>query len=315
MRHPVLSLILAGLAAEACTVTEGTACVEVGEGVETCPSVDEADPDEMWTPGQCGVDVGRLLAQQNEEPEVRDTDLTGPRCCYDAKIVDSQPGMCVVGRPYPAGAGCAVDGDEAGAVGGWTRMAYAEHASVAAFARLTLQLMALGAPLPLLADVQAAAADEVRHARRCAEVVRALGGPAVAFGAFDVGAPEGQATLASVGAAALAEGCFGETLAALVALEAAAGAEGLAAEVLAEIAADEARHAQLSWRIAAWALRVGGEPVRCAMRDVAPVLPGPAVDDEDSRAAGLLGPAATRAVVERGYAEVVRPALLALGVG
>ena len=174
-------------------------------------------------------------------------------------------------------------------------------------------LRAAGVPVPL--SRVAFSAEEVRHARRCAEVVRALGGPDVVFGPFDVGAPEGPATLPAVAAAALAEGCFGETLAALVALEAAAGAEGLAAEVLTEIAADEARHAQLSWRIAAWALRVGGEPVRRALRDVAPVLPGPAVDDEDSRAAGLLGPVATRTVVARGYAEVVRPALLALGVG
>jgi hypothetical protein len=44
----------------------------------------------------------------------------------------------------------------------WAADGAAEHASIASFARATLQLMALGAPAGLLADTQRAAADEVR---------------------------------------------------------------------------------------------------------------------------------------------------------
>ena len=43
----------------------------------------------------------------------------------------------------------------------WTAMGLAEHASVASFARFTLQLMAVGAPAELLHAAQLGAADEV----------------------------------------------------------------------------------------------------------------------------------------------------------
>ncbi len=63
----------------------------------------------------------------------------------------------------------------------WTETARLEHASIAAFARFVLQLMALGAPAELVAaDVLATiATDEARHAElawRCvAWMVRAFG--------------------------------------------------------------------------------------------------------------------------------------------
>ena len=44
----------------------------------------------------------------------------------------------------------------------WSRDALAEHASIASFARFSLQLMAVGAPSALLADAQRAASDEAR---------------------------------------------------------------------------------------------------------------------------------------------------------
>ncbi len=47
----------------------------------------------------------------------------------------------------------------------WTRVGLMEHASVAAFSRFSLQLMALGAPSDLLQKSHEAAADEIRHAR------------------------------------------------------------------------------------------------------------------------------------------------------
>jgi hypothetical protein len=47
----------------------------------------------------------------------------------------------------------------------WTRIAALEHASVASFARFTLELLALAAPPDLLLAAQRAALDEVEHAR------------------------------------------------------------------------------------------------------------------------------------------------------
>ena len=46
----------------------------------------------------------------------------------------------------------------------WQADALMEHASIASFARFSLQLLALGAPARLVRDAQAAALDEVRHA-------------------------------------------------------------------------------------------------------------------------------------------------------
>ena len=47
----------------------------------------------------------------------------------------------------------------------WEAAATAEHASVAAFARHSMQLMALAAPMQLIRDAHEAALDEIRHAR------------------------------------------------------------------------------------------------------------------------------------------------------
>ena len=49
----------------------------------------------------------------------------------------------------------------------WTRIALMEHASIAAFARFTLQLMSLGAPAALVERATAAMADEIKHAKAC----------------------------------------------------------------------------------------------------------------------------------------------------
>src|SRR5262245_889099 len=47
----------------------------------------------------------------------------------------------------------------------WLRDAQMEHASIASFARFTLELLAVGAPAELVADSQRASLDEIEHAR------------------------------------------------------------------------------------------------------------------------------------------------------
>src|SRR5690349_3292760 len=50
-----------------------------------------------------------------------------------------------------------------------------EHAAVATFARLSLELLALGAPSDLVVAAHDAALDEVRHARQSYAIASALG--------------------------------------------------------------------------------------------------------------------------------------------
>jgi hypothetical protein len=130
-----------------------------------------------------------------------------------------------------------------------------EHASIAAFARFSLQLLALGAPPDLVAAAAAAMADETRHAELCFELASRYGardcgpGPLALEGAFEA------VDLGSIVELVLEEGCIGETSAALEARWAAeAASEPPVREVLERIAADEERHAALAFRFVAWAL-------------------------------------------------------------
>jgi hypothetical protein len=76
-------------------------------------------------------------------------------------------------------------------VAGWTEQALMEHASVAAFARFSLQLLQVGAPSELVSGAAAAMADEVRHAQTCFELARRHAGvdigpgPLSSQGAFE----------------------------------------------------------------------------------------------------------------------------------
>ena len=112
-------------------------------------------------------------------------------CCYDWHV------LCVGGRALrgpegPLAASPTSRPDWAGAASiaavpadvrehlstYWEREAAFEHASVAAFARASLSLLALGAPPDLLAATHAAAIDEVEHARLCYGLASSYGGAA-----------------------------------------------------------------------------------------------------------------------------------------
>jgi len=58
----------------------------------------------------------------------------------------------------------------------WTARMVAEHRSTSVFAQMATQLMEANAPIDATAIVLRMAADELRHAEICGEVVRALGG-------------------------------------------------------------------------------------------------------------------------------------------
>jgi hypothetical protein len=145
----------------------------------------------------------------------------------------------------------------------WRDDARMEHASVASFARFTLHLLALGAPPDLVIDAQRAGIDEVEHTRLCLAVAASIDGRDLGPDALDVAGSLGAVTLLDALRAAVTEGCVGETFAALTVRRRAELARSEAVRAtLARIADDEARHAALSWRFAAWAIARGGDEAR-----------------------------------------------------
>jgi hypothetical protein len=196
----------------------------------------------------------------------------------------------------------------------WTRVGLMEHASVAAFARFALQLLALGAPPDLLFDTQRAMGDETEHARLCFALASTHAGHPVGPGPLRLdGALEGSADLESVLRLVFREGCIGETVAAVEAAEAAEHAESEALQrVLRRIADDEQRHAALAWRFAGWALEVSNgalahvviEELRVAERTA-----GESFEEEDSAALrfGMVDDARRAEIRRRVLSEVVAP--------
>ena len=156
----------------------------------------------------------------------------------------------------------------------WLEQAGYEHASVASFARTTLELLALGAPADLVRDTQLAALDEVRHAQALYAVARSLGARDPGPGPVTTDRPLAR-DLVSFAVATFEDACIGETVGALAAQRAAETAEDPElARVLSAIAVDEDRHAALAWRTLAWATRRGGEAVAHAVRQRVLVLEG-----------------------------------------
>jgi hypothetical protein len=144
----------------------------------------------------------------------------------------------------------------------WTKLGQLEHASIAAFARFSLQLLALGAPPDLVESCTQALADETAHTKLCFELASAYAGRAVGPGPLDIDGSLAASSLGDIVDLVLAEGCFGETSAALEAFEAAESAvDPVIAAAYAQIAADEQRHAELAFRFVRWALERGGNEV------------------------------------------------------
>jgi hypothetical protein len=137
----------------------------------------------------------------------------------------------------------------------WSRNALMEHASVAAFARFVLELLALGAPAELVRDAQRALGDEIEHAEICFALASAHAGEVLGPGKLSPEGALGRMSLVDVVETAILEGCIGETLAAVEALAAAQYAtDDAARSALTRIAEDERRHAELGFRFVRWAL-------------------------------------------------------------
>jgi hypothetical protein len=140
----------------------------------------------------------------------------------------------------------------------WTRVAQMEHASIAAFARFTLQLLALGAPSELVVASNQAMSDETEHARLAFALASAFSGREIGPDTLPIEGALDGADLDAFVATLLREGCIGETRAAVEAYEMLGDSRDAAVrEVLEIIARDETRHAELAWRTLAWLLASG----------------------------------------------------------
>lgn len=199
----------------------------------------------------------------------------------------------------------------------WLEAARAEHASIAAFSQLSLELLAAGAPPALLTETLRAAQDEVEHAKRCFALAQAASGPAgAAHGPApfpdvlrkDAGAGRGGRArlLERLAVDSLRDGCLGEGHSARV-LQAAAerAADPALSRTLHGLSTDEARHAELGWSILAFCLSAGGAEVRAALARAARELkaaPPPAPLGEtraDLSQHGFLPPADITEAFER----------------
>jgi hypothetical protein len=136
----------------------------------------------------------------------------------------------------------------------WIRKGLGEHASVAAFARFSLQLLGLAAPPDLLAAAACAMQDEITHARLCFGVAARISGRSAGPGPLNIdNVLAGSNDPAEILSAAITEGCVNETIS--VAYEEVArgrSEDPSIRRVLERIVADEQRHSDLAWRFAEW---------------------------------------------------------------
>ena len=140
----------------------------------------------------------------------------------------------------------------------WTETARSEHASVPAFARLSLTLVSLGAPARLVEAAHRAALEEIDHARLAFALAGAYAGERVGPGAL----PELRTspavtvgTLAELAHESLVDGCLNEGFSAAVAAASADRArDPVARDEWAAIARDESSHAELAWAVVTWCL-------------------------------------------------------------
>jgi len=338
---------LALLASTGCTVTEQV-CVDEAEGEVTLENAST-----QWL---CDGGLRYELTAVGETQESSSTNLICADGTFQAKsaagapcappapnppgVVDGRP-MRVHGeaKTAPVGSGDAwiVRGPTAAMqtmpltllqrsilAAQWLRAATYEHASVASFARFTLDLMRFGAPPALLHAAQAAGADEVRHAELSFTLAQRFDADAKQPGALDLGA---QLTLspdlATFAADTFREGCVGETLAAVRAAERRAVATDPAVcDVLDVLIEDEGEHAKLAWSTVQWAIAEGGQPVIDAIAAAAQQArselmapPRPTQHPEARqglRAFGVLSPAAESRALRVAWDAVIAPALAGL---
>lgn len=323
----------------AATPTGGQACLAVASAA-ACPDPATLTPADLI--GGCGSAILSIDGPggPGSDPTGGGTDSGQAWCCYPVHqtaatcdygrpyVVDGEPRVAAVtaGPDWP-GAPCPdaalPEGAREALAAAWLDAALDEHAAVAAFAQVALELVGFGAPPDLVDDTLRAGRDEIGHARLGFALASRYAGAPRSPGRLALSPHAPSTDLAAFAAATAREGCVGETITALLAAESRAQATDPAVlAALAVIAAEEEQHAALAWRTVAWAVRAGGEQVRAAVAEVfAEVartgVPVPARVAAGPHAArmvehGVPDAALARRVLDRALGEVVLPAAAVL---
>jgi hypothetical protein len=294
---------------------------------------------------RCGVSTGGtqvLDTLPTKNPEV---------CCFKVK------GACAIGRPFvvdglarlaelTSGTGWSsatttnpdlhaldiptTEEERVALADVWSLDALTEHASVASFAQLILELLALGAPAHLVRGAQEAMADEIRHAEHAFALASFYAGTPLAPTALDTNLHSAPNANVRVGAAArldladfaartASEACIAETIASLI-LHAAADAatNRVLADLLRTTAEEESRHALLGYEIVRWAIAKGGDEARTRVSSVfadasahvgfGAVPPA----EKDLRRHGILSRADRQSIAARALTELIEPIRMSL---
>ncbi len=203
----------------------------------------------------------------------------------------------------------------------WLRDAQSEHASVASFARFTLQCLALGAPVDLVMAAQKATQEEIEHARLSFGLAARYLGQTYEPTALDVSGALDATDWLSVTLAVVSEGCIAETVSAVLLTGARdAALDPHVKNVLSRLVDEELAHAELAWKFLTWALtaaphlaeRVSAVFAKAESHIGLGELHHDGPNDAMLRAHGCLPRDELRQLARQALAEVVRPAATGL---
>ncbi|MFK7928029.1 MAG: ferritin-like domain-containing protein [Myxococcota bacterium] len=303
---------------------------------QICLDIDDAD---TCPTGESALFAVRERVGSPEDPDFcwyDISDVCGPvqlddtPCCFAAQVEV----MCE-GRPLSTDAGARtaalqegagwsgqtqilgdLSPEQAGAAAThWRNVALAEHASIASFARVVLELCALGAPADLVTDAVRAQADEVRHSKLAFSLLSEASGTAITPGPLRLDDLQIRTEARQILRATILEGCINETLSAAEVKESAERCTHPAlAHHLRDVAIDEARHASLAWRTVSWLIEQHPE-LRDEAKEIVrahlarPVSPTQRADrSAHAHRIGSLRPAERQAIFDHVDAQVIRRA-------
>jgi hypothetical protein len=193
----------------------------------------------------------------------------------------------------------------------WREVGLMEHASVAAFARFAMQLLAQGAPPDLVLAAQDAMRDETQHARLAFALASAYAGRDIGPGPLAIDGALDEESPRDILRMVIREGCIGETVAAIEAAEAAEHAtDPLVKHTLARIADDEQRHAELAWRYVTWAVSHDGSLADVLLAEVSAARgeePAGRDDDDGLLAHGVVTEAVRARLRRAALAQIIAP--------
>lgn len=340
LRAHLDSLVLVAIVGAGCAQTTVTHCTPI-EADATCPTAEHMT--NVWQDDTTCTDpmvkireVVRLIERRPSEQPDTAAELAdyGEECCYEVRGKELKGAACIDGRPLLEGASplvakvAALPGWSAHRIGmptlpaalrdrgqaHWLKRAVAEHASIAAFARTTMELLAHGAPPELLRDLALAQLDETRHAEDAFAIASALAGQRLGPGPLRA-SPRAVPSLSAIAEETLLHGVIGETIAALVAAEQCRIATVPAVRLaLGRVVDDEARHAALAWRILRWS---GWTPSATAIQlaedaATATTLATPLNVPPALQALGIAPRSAIATALASGLDRVLRPGLATL---